>query len=460
MAVFAPTDGNAPSCRLLILVGWCFLVILVIYGVHLRNVAYCQTKIYKPIRADAFDYFQYAKNVSWYGVYSRQSRLLEGQITPKSDALRSPGFPAFASLFMPSYTMATTPNTPIRDPVRLTLLVQSVVQFISFSALTIMLIKFLGVGWSLPGVVILWTFPHFISMNTYYLSESLFISVLAIFVFCYWLFSSKQFLTIPGAIICGLVLGLMALIRPAVEYLAWFVAIGVLCQRNKNWRPVVLFLLAALLPVIAWKIRNLTAIGALSDPTLMINGLYHGSFPGFMFDGKLESLGFPYRFDPRADEVKAGLGATLALIGQRFWTSPLEYVQWYLLGKQFFLWRWDILAGQGDIFVYPVLQSPYLYLPDMQISNAANKMIHVYWLIVGFCTALYIAAQGLKSSGKYNPVWLLLGLIVIYSILLHTIVAPFPRYGIPFKLPLILLMSFGLKEFCIWLNNSKKSKLQ
>jgi hypothetical protein len=423
------------------------VVITILYGLHLRNTAYKYTIVDQPIRADAYDYYFYAKNLAEFGVFSRKSKGVTRENPPVADALRSPGFPALASLFMnpsPGATISTT------------IAAQTILQVVCFLLLTFMFIKWLGLGWSIPAIILLWTFPHFVSINTYYLTESLFTSGLALFIFLYWYFSGERFVSAKGAIMCGLLLGLLALVRPVVQYMPWFISVAVLFQYRQAYRRVAIFLGMALLPIIAWKIRNLVAIGATSDPTLMINALYHGSFSGFMYNGIRESLGFPYRFDPHANEVKAGVGATLTLIGERFLAAPFKYLEWYLFGKQMFLWRWDILAGAGDIYIYPIFRSPYLTLPDMQWSHALNKIIHPYWIIGGFVSVVAILIRFFKSRASVQPIVYLLVLIIMYVTLIHEIVAPFPRYSIPFKVALIAVAALGLKELTQWIMRLKR----
>jgi hypothetical protein len=202
--------------------------------------------------------------------------------------------------------------------------------------------------------------------------------------------------------------------------------------------------------MLLWGIRNLLAIGQWSDPTLMINGLYHGSFPMFMYHGIPESFGVPYRFDPQASEVYQGVGKTLEIIYERFKADPANYLSWYLVGKQFFLWQWSIIAGQGDIFIYPTLASPYYGEKISLFTHSINKYIHLSWLVVAFLGLGVIIKKILKREN------LSFGLIVIcaiflYAILIHMIVAPFPRYGIPFKIPAMLIFAITVSEIINWI---------
>ena len=321
--------------------------ISIIYGIHVRYMAVTHTEIYLPIRADAFDYYNYAANLARWGIFSKQKIDKDYKESPKPDALRSIGFPAFASLFASEDTKASVQNV---------LIAQTLVQIVCFTLLSVVILKLLGVGWGVLAIFLLWSFPHFVSINTYYLTESLFTSVLALTVFSAWYFSDKQKFTLAGLIVCGLLIGVASLVRPVIQYFPFFVLLLSVFFYRKELPKALIFVGCALAPVLLWKLRNIIVIGVTSDPTLMINALYHGSFPGFMYNNDPSSFGFPYRFDPRAQEYYEGVGVTLGLIWERALNSPLEYINWYLLGKQNFLWQWSIVSGQGDIFIYPIIK--------------------------------------------------------------------------------------------------------
>ena len=88
---------NTNSKNKIQLIPLLLLVIIVIYGSLARWSVIDKTIINAPIRADASDYFYYAKNLSESLIYSRDKKNTGDDL--KKDALRSPGFPFFASLF-------------------------------------------------------------------------------------------------------------------------------------------------------------------------------------------------------------------------------------------------------------------------------------------------------------------------------------------------------------------------
>jgi len=412
-----------------------FLFFLI--GIYIRFLAVQYSVVDIPIRADASDYYSYAMNMHEWGVYSKENAAIE---KPEPDALRSPGFPWFAYLFY----------SPNQDTfVKNVLIAQTFIQIISFLFLLGVLSKFYGATVALIAGWFLWTFPHFVNINIYFLSESLFTSLLTfsigIAIWSHFSHQKKMFLYILFAFF----LGITILVRPTLQYFPFFIFFVLFIYYRKVTRPAVVILIVSLIPMLLWGIHNLIIIGHWSDPTLTINGLYHGSFPWFMYNDNPASFGFPYRFDPQASEVYQGVGKTLEIIYERFSADPMNYLSWYLVGKQFFLWQWSIIAGQGDIFIYPTLASPYYGEKISLLTYSVNKCIHFAWLVIAFLGLAIIVKKILKKE-KVAFSLVIISAILLYAILIHIIVAPFPRYGIPFKVPAIIVFAIVLSEIINW----------
>ena len=422
-------------------IAWLLLAIVVLFGIHLRAVAFNDTEIENPVRADAREYFAYALNLGNWNIFSKEYVAPGSAEAPRPDALRSPGFPYFGKFFVADDVESMLANT---------LRAQTVLQVVAFLFLTWVFVQMLGLGWALPAALLLWTFPHFVSMNTYYLSESLFISMLATAVGIAWVSSRHLKFQMLGWAICGITIGMASLTRPVMEYFPAFFLLFCLFFFRQHWRAVLVFSVCAVVPVLFWKVRNILAIGDAADQTLLANGFYHGSFPGFMYNDIPESLGVPYRFDPRAAETARGLGATLSLMWGRITESPIEYLNWYFFGKPQFLWQWSGIDGQGDIFIYLALKSPYYSLLDFHLSRIVNHVVHPFWILLGLGCSVAILAGAVSKHRSDSPFFLFLALIVIYATLVHMVLAPFPRYGIPFKVCLIPLSVLAMKEASTW----------
>ncbi|RFS33274.1 hypothetical protein DYI81_04985 [Acinetobacter sp. SWAC5] len=414
------------------------MFIMIMLGLYLRYLVVQYSVVDTPLRADAREYYNYAVNIHEWGVYSKDHAISE---SPKPDSLRSPGFSFFASIFYNS-------NQDIF--IKHVLIAQTIFQVISFTFLFFVLHRFYGVVVSLITGWFLWTFPHFVNINIYFLSESLFTSLLALLIGMAILSNFAEHKRKFYYTFFAILLGLAILVRPTLQYFPVFLFIIYFIYYRKITKFSIFFLIISLLPMLLWGARNLFVIGQWSDPTLMINGLYHGSFPWFMYNDIPESFGFPYNFDPQANEVYQGVGRTLEIIFERFVEDPLNYLSWYLIGKQFFLWQWSIIAGQGDIFIYPTLASPYYGEKISLFTYSINKCVHVFWLIGAFSGLIVLIKRFFKRETLSFAI-LVISAVFLYAILIHIIVAPFPRYGIPFKIPAMIIFAITFSEIIKWL---------
>ncbi len=416
------TPNNIDESKLIAIL---LLIVIIAYGMLARWTVVEHTIVDHPIRADALQYFLYAKNLATFSTYSRDRTSEDGL---QKDAFAPPGFPFFASLFYQGDNMNSV--TPV-------LKTQTVLQCITFLILTILCWWLFGAWASVAISLLIWTHPAFMSINTYYLTESIFTSSLVIVIALFSLVlknpSSRSLL-----ILLGISVAISALIRPTMEFYFLFLLLLILLRFRYYFQHILLAIVVFILIVFSWKLRNYFAIGSFSDPKLMISSLYHGSFPNFMYNNLPESYGFPYRFDPMVNQYYEGVGKTLQLIWQRVIEQPLQYIYWYLAGKQLYLWQWDILAGAGDVFIYPVISSPIKYQADLQFWNNLHHILNAPIMLIGVLYSYFIVAKNMIKKIPIDIKFIIASLIV-YASLFHVIVAPFPRYGIPFKVLVIII---------------------
>lgn len=413
------------------------LAILVLAAV-LRLQAVGSTVIDRPIRADARVYYLVALNIERWGIFSRAE---PGPHAPVPDAFVQPGLPLAITPFIefpPTERMLFRFNTA------------QAALGVATVAIAFMLFRlFAGARLALGAAALIALSPHLVVMTTYLLTETLFTFLLTagIALLALALRDSRS----GAAIAAGLLLGASALTRATTEYLPLFLLLGLypFCDTRLFRRVVLPATGTALAAIIAWKLRNLAAIGGLADPTLMISTLHHGMYPDFMFNGIPQSHGAPYRFDPFTQQL-AGVSSVLAELVRRTTADPLTYLHWYLIGKPISLLSWEMIDGIGDIFLYPVTASPYVDQPLFIASRALLRWLHA---------PLSLAAVAGTAVALWRPDWLgldtderrtvlLLGLLLLYFFAIHAIGAPFPRYGIPLRpviygLGLLSLVRFG-----------------
>ena len=423
------------------------LTLILLIAAYLRFGAVNQTVVSNSLRADAGQYFSYAFNLKYRGVYSVARPVPHSH--PRPDAYRSPGYPLFLAAFMgdvPPKFVGATPAKSSLDRIKLMLLRVTLVQ--AFLGLATVLFAFalfrqiVPPVWALAGALLVALSPHLVSMGTYILSESLY-TFLCVLVM--WLVAqtvrTKSFWV--GAL-AGAVLAAGALTRPTLEYfilpllVVWFLSGS---ERTRT-RLVPAVLMGFVLVFSPWLVRNEISTGRLSDPRLAIATLQDGMYPDFMYHDITASFGHPDRFDPRSREIGASMNSVLHEIASRFEREPARELRWYLLGKPVTFFSWDIIAGEGDVFVYPVKASPYMDRPLFRATHAMMKGLR--WPLVALC--LIECASVWKRSHRDEPaasetmlVRRLLATLVLYYLVLHIVGAPYPRYNIPL-LPFI----FGL----------------
>jgi hypothetical protein len=182
----------------------------------------------------------------------------------------------------------------------------------------------------------------------------------------------------------------------------------------------------------------------------MVGTLHHGLYPDFMFDGIPESLGYPYRFDPRSGEIGSSLSSVLAEIQRRFAAEPWRHLQWYLVGKPLSLLSWTLVEGVGQIFVYPVQSSPYLDNAVFRWTGQLMFLLHWPLTVLGAAVALaaWLRPRMLALSARGLLVVRLFSAVLLYFILIHIAAAPFARYGIPLRPVVYGLAAVGIAA--IW----------
>jgi hypothetical protein len=415
------------------------LTLVTLLGLHLRLQAVRYTLVDTPVRADARDYLLYAANLKKFHIYSRSPDALVGKTAmPTPDALRTPGYPFFLRMFMGD---SLTDNTLLGIE-----LAQAVL-----STLTILLAHFAFATLLKPPLALLVALftaisPHLVTANVFLLSESLscFLLLLFLWMLSRWRLQTSYLLLLST----GVALALATLTRPWTQYFIIFLVplIALAAPLPKPKHSALMMAVGFIVPLALWILRNVVTLGVFGDDTLTINALHHGLYPGMMYENNPETLGYPYRFDPRAAQIGASIASALNEITRRFREYPLDYLDWYLFGKPVMLFSWNIFEGMGDVFIYPVLRTPYADLGLFKATHWIMETLH-YGLVglagIG-CMAAYLPDVGEDLSAGQRFFARCVSALFIYFVLIHCIGAPFARYSIPMQPVVYGLAMFGL----------------
>jgi hypothetical protein len=135
------------------------------------------------------------------------------------------------------------------------------------------------------------------------------------------------------------------------------------------------------------------------------------------------------------DLIASSLGAGIAAITSRFATAPGEYLAWYLWNKPILFWGWDVQVGQGDIYVYPTVNSPFetvaLWRAIRSLCYALNRWI-LLAAILGIIV-LFRRGSHLKWVGRDSFTPQIVAFMIVYATTVYDIFQAEPRYSIPFR---------------------------
>jgi len=416
-----------------------FLILTIIIGIYLRNESGSETRVIAPVRADARDYYMYAYNLRHKQTYSRDVTSLKDVRQPVApDAVRSPGYPLFLSIFVD--------GPPDDRTIAKIVFGQMILSNLALVLALCFYSRFLSGGWALAALLLTALSPHLIVANSYLLAETLFCLLLVLSGWLLSLFYTGPSLSLAAG--SGLVLGLATLIKPGLQYFPLVLAALLVVQygRRKGLYFVAVLLIGYLLILSPWFIRNLKIFHSISDDTLKINFLHHGMYPEFKYNGLDKSYGFPYRYDPRSGEISQSIPSILNEIARRFRHEPAKYLNWYLIRKPAVFWSWNIIQGAGDVFIYPVDTTPYQ--SNLFFRWTHRLMRYLHWPLVLLCAAgcLMIWLPGIKYRYPEKTLYVaqFVATLLLYFTAIHVIGAPFPRYSIPLQ-PFL----YGMAVFCL-----------
>lgn len=411
---------------------WVLAAILLL-ALDLRIESVLHSVVDAPVRADARDYVMYAYNLERYGVYSLADTWQPDAPAPQPDAMRSPLYPLFLTLFLD--------QPPTVDNLRTVLVAQALLGTVTVALAYALARTVLAVPFALAASAFAALSPHLVTMTIYLLSETLlcFALVLALLCACRWLRQGRPL----AAVVTGALLAAAALAHPLAQYFVVFAAGYVLVARDvpSAGRCAVLLVLGFALTFGPWLVRNAVSVGG-SDPTLMLATLRAGAYPNLMYENRPETYGYPYRADPDYPAAIKDPAATARAIAQAFRDHPWEQTRWYLFGKPAQLYAWNNVEGQGDVYVYPTLSSPYSYLPVFELTHALMRHLHGLLVVLMAVGAVYVWLPQRWTRLEAHAVFAgrLVALLLAYHLAVMIVGFPLPRYSIALR-PFLYVMA-------------------
>ena len=409
------------------------------------------------IARDAQHYVDYGYNLFHYHTYSKQ---IAGS-HPVPDSLRSPGYPLFIALFMTAYGDADYLPKLIYAQAVLGALLAPLALFVG--------IHFLPVGGALAAALLVAISPHLITTTSCALTETLFSFLLlsAIAVLYYAIGRTPRTLYY---LLAALLFGLAYLTNEAVLFIPILIVASCLIHlriqkhkvlKNIYFKHLLLFAMVFCCFPAMWYLRGFinVPVDAPRGSDRALITMSHGAYPGFSHNNPTHKYA-PYKDDPMQPAFGQSLENFSKILWERVEKEPIRYTSWYLFGKPYYLWSWDIIQGSGDIYINPVKISLFEASQVSSVIRFAMKALHPFLLLLAFSgiPLFYVTYRGLFSTETVTALPLLPMLICIYFTGLYMIFAPWPRYSIPLRPMLYLIACWTLSTLISYFRNRSTTK--
>ncbi len=418
------------------------LLLMLALAAWLRILFAANTEVIQPIGGDAKQYVSYATNLRHAGVYSRD----EGPPI-KPDSFRSPGYPAFLSLMM-----------ALGDQwYRATLGCQAALGMLTVLATYLIARTFLPGAAVWCATALTAVSPHLLSTGTYLLTETLFCFSLAVSLLLFMVADGRKSPWWFAA--SGIAFGVTYFINESTLLLPFLlIAIRALAMRRpandasklgtSRWAGVAPFMVAFMLFPAIWMSRN--KIADIEPERLgsrrAVATISHGSYPNYIHQSPRYQY-YPYREDPEQPAYGQSLSNFWPIFTRRVSARPVRYLFWYTVEKPFFhFWGWNILQGQGDVFIYPVRSSPFRGSLAADCLRQLMKLAHP--LVVA--TAIFgvlVSLRGrilLPDAESGLPMLAIATCLIYFTFLYGCVFAGWPRYAIPLRPELYLASLYGV----------------
>ncbi|GFZ93957.1 ArnT family glycosyltransferase [Dyella caseinilytica] len=394
------------------------------------------TIVPQPLSGDAGQYYACAWNLLHHGIFS-SSKPGSPLVVP--DNYRDPAYPLFLALWIKALG-------PGRISYGTTLLCQALLGAETVGISMQICRRWLSIRWAAAAGLLMAVWPHSIATNDFLLTETLsgFLCALGILL---WV-KACQHKSLGKALASGLTLGMAALTNAVLQPFGILLAILIAWRAPALRKTCLILALASAALPLAWGLRNVhlpnTDIHASSKGRALQN-LIQGSWPTYHSAWRTSKLGSEAaKIEATADlnamngEYEQLLSSPLKgikVVMQRMQQHPVTYLTWYLFKKPYQLWGWEIEIGQGDIYPYAVINSPFqvhvAWIALAAICHALNPWL--LWLSLA-CLLMTWREQCARANTSL-PSLSIISVIALLAFvtLIYCILQAEPRYATPFR---------------------------
>lgn len=425
------------------------LIFVLFLGLFLRFVTADGTVVDHPVRNDGRDYIAYAWNLKTFDVYSKDfgtvNRSDAGR--PLPDAYRPPGYPLMLRALLSD---RVDPGFWSR-----TVHVQAWVASLTLACSLWLAIEVLGTWAGLLTGLLIAISPHQSVYVSYFLTETLYglllMAALSIATISLKTASRKWRYVWSG--VTGALFAATCLVRPTLnQWIPFLLLLLALPQVRRFHREILVCALAFFVAMAPWWARNANSTHQLSDAAQMRITVQQGTYPDFMYQGDPSTSGYPYAHDPAAGEASTSWENVFSDLRSKFASDPVGMLTWYAVGKTSYFFHWTTPEGWHDMFIYPILRSPWLSDPMFILITALMRGLYAPLIICGLLGTIiaFLPRTVLLFGVRRADALRLLALLHFFAIGVHVLGAPFARYSVPFR-PLTFLLAIF---FLCWLAGS------
>lgn len=412
-------------------IDWIIFISIFVLAFSIRLIYALTLEMPIPIRGDGVHYVQYASNLIDHFTFSK-----DRSNDPIPDSYWAPGYPFFLAFCMLIAKVIGIHFYPV------TLLMQAALGAL-VAALTYKLGRLvLAYKGALLAAIFTILSPHLISHGAYVLSETL-LSLLLI-VSIYFYIQANMYQKHHYYWLSGIFFGFCYLVNPVVLVVPFFLTFYFYFFYKNKKLPI--FLIAFVTIAALWSIRELCVVNneKASTSDRAFENLVIGSHSNYhdIWRANPRDKNNPYEIDMA--EYKNNHSIFYKELLERIIDNPTHYFKWYLIQKPLDLWGWDILVGQGDIYVYTVSASLYSKSNLALLTWALMKNTH-YILLVLCILGIFFLFKEENSTTKKNvtSLYVLLTSISMVYILLHSDA----RYSVPMRPELYVCAVYVIKVF-------------
>jgi len=407
------------------------------------------TDIIRPIRADAYQYVSYGFNLAFNSIYSKDAT--SGKPVP--DSYRSPGYPLLIAL---AFKLCGNKSYYPFLQYTQALLSALLVPLTFFTG-----IYFLRTNWALIAGFLVAISPHLISISSYLLTETLFgfLLLLSFYLFVGGVEKVNNYQIILSGLFCGFAF----LTNETFLFIPYILSALIIINKKIKYflipkistKTILYFLIVFTLFPSAWYIRNALNIPENIKSNRALDTMVHGTYPGFIYKSKQYKY-YPYREDPELSKFSSSISSFISILSKRVKERPLRYLVWYLFEKPYYLWSWNILQGQGDIYIYPVKTSLYQQSRFLDITRIAMKALHPLIMFSALLGIVIIITSSLTKKRLFHVAEIAIAILIIYYTAIYTLFASWPRYSIPMRPELYLISIWTIHNVFQWYHKRSK----